>query len=225
MKKIILSLAAVLAFTLTSDAQTRKGTVLLGAGSHFSEQNINTLAITPKVGYFVQDGIAIGALVNFQNDNTNKGDYELNDATAEIGVFGRYYVSNNLFTEISLSSKSVSTESYSGINDLVQVYTLGGAEVPQGTVGALPAFDANGNPIYSTEEVFQVVESSEKSINFNLGLGYTIVWREHFAIEPFMNLTFMNGERKTYDSVNKFIDNDDLKGTNFNLGVNFSLFF
>lgn len=225
MKKIILSLAAVLAFTLTSDAQTRKGTVLLGAGSHFSEQNINTLAITPKVGYFVQDGIAIGALVNFQNDNTNKGDYELNDATAEIGVFGRYYVSNNLFTEISLSSKSVSTESYLGINDLVQVYTLGGAEVPQGTVGALPAFDANGNPIYSTEEVFQVVESSEKSINFNLGLGYTIVWREHFAIEPFMNLTFMNGERKTYDSVNKFIDNDDLKGTNFNLGVNFSLFF
>lgn len=225
MKKIILSLAAVLAFTLTSDAQTRKGTVLLGAGSQFSEQNINTLAITPKVGYFVQDGIAIGALVNFQNDNTNKGDYELNDATAEIGVFGRYYVSNNLFTEISLSSKSVSTESYSGINDLVQVYTLGGAEVPQGTVGALPAFDANGNPIYSTEEVFQVVESSEKSINFNLGLGYTIVWREHFAIEPFMNLTFMNGERKTYDSVNKFIDNDDLKGTNFNLGVNFSLFF
>ncbi len=225
MKKIILSLAAVLAFTLTSDAQTRKGTVLLGAGSHFSEQNINTLAITPKVGYFVQDGIAIGALVNFQNDNTNKGDYELNDATAEIGVFGRYYVSNNLFTEISLSSKSVSTESYLGINDLVQVYTLGGAEVPQGTVGALPAFDANGNPIYSTEEVFQVVESSEKSINFNLGLGYTIVWREHFAIEPFMNLTFMNGERKTYDSVNKFIMNDDLKGTNFNLGVNFSLFF
>lgn len=225
MKKIILSLAAVLAFTLTSDAQTRKGTVLLGAGSQFSEQNINTLAITPKVGYFVQDGIAIGALVNFQNDNTNKGDYELNDATAEIGVFGRYYVSNNLFTEISLSSKSVSTESYLGINDLVQVYTLGGAEVPQGTVGALPAFDANGNPIYGTETVFQVVESSEKSINFNLGLGYTIVWREHFAIEPFMNLTFMNGERKTYDSVNKFIDNDDLKGTNFNLGVNFSLFF
>ena len=225
MKKIILSLAAVLAFTLTSDAQTRKGTVLLGAGSHFSEQNINTLAITPKVGYFVQDGIAIGALVNFQNDNTNKGAYELNDNTAEIGVFGRYYVSNNLFTEISLSSKSVSTESYLGINDLVQVYTLGGAEVPQGTVGALPAFDANGNPIYSTEEVFQVVESSEKSINFNLGLGYTIVWREHFAIEPFMNLTFMNGERKTYDSVNKFIMNDDLKGTNFNLGVNFSLFF
>jgi hypothetical protein len=42
MKKIILSLAAVLAFTLTTDAQTRKGTVLLGAGRQFSEQNINS---------------------------------------------------------------------------------------------------------------------------------------------------------------------------------------
>ena len=37
MKKIILSLAAVLAFALTSDAQTRKGTVLLGAGSQMSD--------------------------------------------------------------------------------------------------------------------------------------------------------------------------------------------
>ena len=50
MKKIILSLATVLAFTLTSDAQTRKGTVLLG-GSQMSNTEWTTLAITPKVGY------------------------------------------------------------------------------------------------------------------------------------------------------------------------------
>jgi hypothetical protein len=35
----------------------------------------------------------------------------------------------------------------------------------------------------------------------------------------------MNGERKEYDAANKLIENNDLKGTNFNLGVNFSLFF
>ncbi len=225
MKKIILSLAAVLAFTLTTDAQTRKGTVLLGAGSQFSEQNINTLAITPKVGYFVQDGIAIGALVNFQTDNVDKSDYELNDQTAEIGVFGRYYVSNNLFTEVSLSSKSVSSESFSDVNEIARVFTLNGEVVAEGTIGALPAFNADGSPLYSETLVSQVVEASEKSLNFNLGLGYTIVWREHFAVEPFMNLTFMNGERKEYDSANKLIENNDLKGTNFNLGVNFSLFF
>jgi hypothetical protein len=225
MKKIILSLAAVLAFTLTSDAQTRKGTVLLGAGSQFSEQNINTLAITPKVGYFVQDGIAIGALVNFQNDNTDKGAYELNDNTSEIGVFGRYYVSNNLFTEISLSSKSVSSESWSGVNDLVHMHSLNGELVAPGTLGSLLAYDDQGDPIYDNIETFQVVETSDKTLNFNLGLGYTIVWREHFAVEPFMNLTFSNGERKVYNDANKYIENHDLKGTDFNLGVNFSLFF
>ena len=95
----------------------------------------------------------------------------------------------------------------------------------QGTPGALPAFNDQGDPLYSESLVSQVVESSEKSLNFNLGLGYTIVWREHFAVEPFMNLTFMNGERKEYDATNKLIENNDLKGTNFNLGVNFSLFF
>ena len=227
MKKIILSLAAVLAFTLTSDAQTRKGTVLLGAGSQFSEQNINTLAITPKVGYFVQDGIAIGALVNFQNDNTDKSTYELNDNTAEIGVFGRYYVSNNLFTEVSLSSKSVSNEDFKGVmTDNVHIWTLNGEFVAPGTTGAVPAYNADLTPVIVDQyEIDQVVEEATKSLNFNLGLGYTIVWREHFAVEPFMNLTFMNGEKKEYDATNKLIENHDLKGTHFNLGVNFSLFF
>jgi hypothetical protein len=164
-------------------------------------------------------------LVNFQNDNTDKGAYELNDNTSEIGVFGRYYVSNNLFTEISLSSKSVSTESWSGVNDLVHMHSLNGELVAPGTLGSLLAYDDQGDPIYDNIETFQVVETSDKTLNFNLGLGYTIVWREHFAVEPFMNLTFSNGESKVYDDTEKYIDNHDLKGTDFNLGVNFSLFF
>jgi len=214
MKKIILSLAAVLAFTLTSDAQTRKGTVLLGAGSEMSNTEWTTLAITPKVGYFVQDGVAIGALINFQSDNVDKNAYELNSNVAEIGVFGRYYVSNNLFTEVSLSSETVSNESWENIEKYAQVFENG-----------VPQFDADGNAVMSFQEVEEVVENSDKSLNFNLGLGYTIVWREHFAVEPFMNLTFMNGERKVYNAEDLIVESHDLKGTHFNLGVNFSLFF
>lgn len=214
MKKIILSLAAVLAFTLTSDAQTRKGTVLLGAGSEMSNNEWTTLAITPKVGYFVQDGVAIGALINFQSDNVDKNAYELNNNVAEIGVFGRYYVSNNLFTEVSLSSMSRSEESWETIEKYAQVFENG-----------VPQFDANGNPEMAFQNVDEVVENSDKSLNFNLGLGYTIVWREHFAVEPFMNLTFMNGERKVYNAEDLIVESHDLKGTHFNLGVNFSLFF
>ena len=159
MKKIILSLAAVLAFTLTSDAQTRKGTVLLGAGSQMSDSEWTTLAITPKVGYFVQDGVAIGALINFSNDNVDKNTYELNSSVAEIGVFGRYYVSNNLFTEVSLSSETVSNESWETIEKYAQVFTDG-----------LPQFDDAGNPEMAFQEVDEVVENSDKSLNFNLGL-------------------------------------------------------
>lgn len=233
MKKIILSLAAVLAFTLTSDAQTRKGTVLLGAGSELSEQNINTLSITPKVGYFVQDGIAIGALVNFQNDNTDKNLYELNNKTSEIGVFGRYYVSNNLFTEISLSSKSVSSDSYDVVAKIAQKHVNGAGEtVTPYAPGAIGVFDpvtgeaviitysVDGNPDY-----YEVVENSQNTLNFNLGLGYTIVWREHFAVEPFMNLVFMNGEETVYVADDLSNPSYDLKTTDFNLGINFSLFF
>mgnify|MGYP001438450084 CR=1 FL=1 len=214
MKKIILSLVAVLAFTLTSEAQTRKGTVLLGAGTQMSETEWTTLAITPKVGYFVQDGIAIGALINFQSNNIDKAEYELNNTVAEIGVFSRYYVSNNLFTEISLSSMNSSSESYENIEDYSQVF-----------VNGVPQFNADGSALMALQELEQVVENSLKTLNFNLGLGYTIVWREHFAVEPFMNLTFMNGEQKTYDAENLQVESDDLKGTHFNLGVNLSLFF
>ncbi|MAZ30486.1 MAG: hypothetical protein CMP57_00150 [Flavobacteriales bacterium] len=214
MKKIILSLAAVLAFASTSDAQTRKGTVLLGAGTQMSETEWTTLAITPKVGYFVQDGIAIGALINFQSDNIDKAEYELNNTVAEIGVFSRYYVSNNLFTEISLSSMNSSSESYENIEDYSQVF-----------VNGVPQFNADGSALMALQEIEQVIENSMKTLNFNLGMGYTIVWREHFAVEPFMNLTFMNGEQKTYDAENLQVESDDLKGTHFNLGVNLSLFF
>jgi hypothetical protein len=166
-------------------------------------------------------------LVNFQNDNTDKSAYELNDNTAEIGVFGRYYVSNNLFTEVSLSSKSVSNEDFKGVmTDNVHIWTLNGEFVAPGTTGAVPAYNADLTPVIVDQyEIDQVVEEATKSLNFNLGLGYTIVWREHFAVEPFMNLTFMNGEKKEYDATNKLIENHDLKGTHFNLGVNFSLFF
>ena len=230
MKKIILSLAAVLAFTLTSDAQTRKGTVLLGAGSQMSDSEWTTFAITPKVGYFVQDGVAIGALVNFQTNNTDLvipdgENYELNNSLAEIGIFGRYYVSNNLFTEISLSSMSVSDEMYDEVFSLVHLWSLGdGTLVAPYTAGASPVYDANG-PVYGEIVAEDVIENSTRTLNFNMGLGYTIVWREHFAVEPFLNLTFMNGEQKSYNEDSRYIETHDLKGTNFNLGVNFSLFF
>jgi hypothetical protein len=217
MKKIILSLTAVLAFALTSDAQTRKGTVLLGAGSNLTETAWSDLAITPKVGYFVQDGVAIGALINFDTHNSTSEAVELNSSLAELGVFARYYVSNNLFTEIQLSSLNRSSES-------IEYIEHAGT---QATQDGLPVFNQDGTPVWvvAPSEGDEIIEAADKTMNFALGLGYTIVWREHFAVEPFVNLVFMSGERKSYDSDDFILNSEDLKGTDFNLGVNFSLFF
>jgi hypothetical protein len=204
MKKIILSLVAVVAFALTSDAQTRKGTVLLGAGSSLTETGWMDLQITPKVGYFVQDGVAVGAMINFSNNNEDKTAYELSSSESSIGVFARYYVSNNLFTEVGLSSVSKSSEALKEV--------------------AQEATDIQGDPV-TLPNVDKVVEESTSSMDINLGMGYTIVWREHFAIEPFVNLVFSNGEVKEYDNDNSAVNSHDVKGTKFDLGVSFSLFF
>ena len=180
MKKIILSLAAVLVFTLTSDAQTRKGTILLGAGSEISN-SLDTydngrkawtmLNLTPKVGYFVQDGVAVGALINFQSNNEDLTAYELNHNIAEIGVFGRYYVANNLFAEVSLSSLSQSVESWELIEQYAQVYTDG---LPQ----FIPDGPDAGDLVMAWQDIPQVVEESDKSLNFCL-----------FQIFSFISLT------------------------------------
>ena len=213
MKKIILSLAAVLVFTLTSDAQTRKGTVLLGAGSEVSN-SMDTynngrkawtqLNITPKVGYFVQDGVAIGALINFQSNNEDRNDYELNSGIAEIGVFGRYYVSNNLFSEIALSSMTQSDEVYEAVVRYEQAWTLVAGSsnladlVAPGTEGASPLFDDVGNPEYiwfsqdGNPDLLEVVETSMKTLNLNLGLGYLgrfqLLQSEHTRIQELIKL-------------------------------------
>ena len=200
MKKIILSLAAVLAFALTSDAQTRKGTVLLGAGSQLTNAEWMKLKVTPQVGYFVQDGVAIGALINFQSEVVkDSSSEELKSSVSEIGIFSRYYVSNNLFAEVGLSSLSSSNEFTDTLTITVSDQTITDNEA--------------------------VIENSDSKLNINLGVGYTIVWREHFAIEPKLNLVFSNGDRKVYDGNSNEIGSSDLSGTHFNLGVNFSLFF
>ena len=69
MKKFILMFATLCLITFSANAQTKKGTVLLGAGSQFSGTSWTDWQITPKVGYFIQDGLAIGAEVHFDTDD------------------------------------------------------------------------------------------------------------------------------------------------------------
>lgn len=236
MKKLILSMAAVVAFAFTTEAQTRKGTILLGAGSDLTNTEWTDLQITPKVGFFVQDGVAIGAIVNFSNKSQDEKDPS--DATAQVslsssnmtlGAFVRYYVSNNVFAELEVSSNTSKEDQYDFLTSL---------RTQKDPVTGDPVLDpATGNPIYVENNEREVYELSSTSTNFGLGLGYTIVFKEHFALEPYVKLQLTSGDQTTYNA--NVINSTDLASdansyelttqkfneTAFNLGVNFSLFF
>ena len=222
MKKIILTFVAITVMLFTTDAQTKKGTVLLGAGSQFSDTEWTEWSITPKIGYFIQDGLAIGAMVHFDtddqyfpeydgvavpNDDAPGGheiigahdEYTLTNNARMFGVFGRYYAARNLFMEVNLSSTTTQSENW-------------------GTMSSFEIDDLGNITAVTTEGVMQ---SRSQATHVGVGMGYTLVWREHFAVEPFVNLDLIvDGEEVSTGS-----ESVDLSGSSFIAGVNFSLFF
>ena len=219
MKRIILTFVAVTVMLFSTDAQTKKGTILLGAGSQFSETEWTELSITPKIGYFIQDGLAIGAMVHFKSDDEYFPEsagvatpnalgvleiigaheaYTLTNNSRTFGVFGRYYAARNLFMEVNMSSSTTQNETYGPTS---------GYELIGGVV----------TPVV----VDEVQTARTQSTHVGFGMGYTLVMREHIAIEPYVHLDLVvDGEEVGFSGSQK-----DLSGTSFIAGVNFSLFF
>lgn len=104
MKKLILLLS--LAFSLSSFAQiekpiTKGNKIISGAGSiesfhsrsgDFGSNTFN-LSLSPGVGYFIIDNLAIGINTNFSI--TSQGGYGF--YTLGLGPYARYYFKNGLF--------------------------------------------------------------------------------------------------------------------------------
>ena len=229
MKKFILMFATLCLITFSANAQTKKGTVLLRAGSNFSGVSWTDWSITPKIGYFIQDGLAIGAQIHFWTDDNYvpayggeqvmildingdptgdvetvgaHEDYTLTDNIREFGVFARYYAARNLFIEVSLSSMTSQDDSW----------------------GLGTYYDADVDLWFEENMVLQTRESTS---NVRLGMGYTLVWREHFAIEPYVHLDLIVDGERVHDGASATVTAEtvDLSGSEFIGGVNFSLFF
>jgi hypothetical protein len=124
MKKIILSVVAVLAFGYASAQDVPAGNgfskgdkFVEGAFSFRSGDVEDSWAFTPKMGYMLDDKWAVGgflALAGSDNGNVETG-------TFGIGAFARYYFlslgaskSFNAYGEIGLGYSSVSTEVNNG---------------------------------------------------------------------------------------------------------------
>ena len=133
------------------------------------------LEYNSRVGYFIQDGLAIGAEIHFDTDDEyfpefagyltpdpaspdplnpdfivtgEHEDYTLTNNTRMFGVFARYYAARNLFMEVSLNSGTTQTEMW--------------AE-------DVPTFDVFGN--YSEEDM--VLQTRTQSSHVDL------VWVTH----------------------------------------------
>lgn len=90
---LTLVLTAML-FSATTYAQTEKGNMLAGAnlanigGTFQNGGSVFNLNLTPKLGWFIKDDIAIGVDVNLGLTTGN----DQTDFLYGIGAFGRYYI-------------------------------------------------------------------------------------------------------------------------------------
>lgn len=94
--KTRLFILLLIAAAFTCNAQTLKGTKMIGgSGSIYHEDGFN-ISLSPNLGYFIADNLAIGGNINlFLSDNDNntaKG--------ASLGPFVRYYFGQEAPTRI-----------------------------------------------------------------------------------------------------------------------------
>jgi hypothetical protein len=104
MKKVLL-LAVFIVGTLTAEAQTQTGNLMLGGALEFrstsrqAADNSSSFTLSPSVGYFMSDNFALGLSVGFETNSTGTGSDKTVNNSFGLGPFARYYVftSNSQF--------------------------------------------------------------------------------------------------------------------------------
>ncbi|PXY44217.1 outer membrane beta-barrel protein [Flavobacterium hydrophilum] len=191
MKKIVLSMVAVLAFGFANAQESTgskgfsKGDVFISgsvgiASEKTGDEKTSGFTIEPKVGFFVTENIAIGGKLGFGSLKAENGGGDTEDlATLTVGAFGRYYFTPasdfSLFGELGVD--------YSSIDD------------------KLDDFKAN-------------------EIGANLGLGLSYFVSSNFAIEATwagLGYTTNDNGGDGAEKTNSFGLNADLSSINFGL--------
>lgn len=131
MKKVLLSLGTLFAFTIASAQEETategfakgdafiSGTVSFGTEKTGDYIKTDVFTIAPKTGYFVNNNIVLGVGLAYISGTTDVNDgfntpYETTTSGFEAGVFGRYYFTPaskfSIFTELSAAYGSVKVE-------------------------------------------------------------------------------------------------------------------
>ena len=93
MKKSILTFALAISCAFIAQAQTEKGTLLLGGNAGFSSTSVagassSNYNLSPNVGYFISENFALGGRVGFNGGSGFGGG---SFSSYQIAPFGRYY--------------------------------------------------------------------------------------------------------------------------------------
>ena len=202
MKKLLLSAAAVFAFTFANAQETTStggfstGDVFISGSVGFGSQKTgdfksSSFDFSPRAGYFVNDNIALGLALGYNNAKRDQ-DFgfgnieEVTTNTFEVGAFGRYY-----FT-------------------------------PANQFSILTQLGVN----YSTTKSEVDSEEFNKANGFNIefapGISYFI--SEHFALEAtfgILSYTIVKPDEDGADSTNTFQFGLDMSDINFGLVYKF----
>ncbi len=116
MKKLFLTLTAVTALTLASNAQTEQGKFLVGGQVGFESSKVkdtdvkNTgFSINPTIGYFVSDNWAVGTAVGYGWEKAEATkDASVTTDAFKVAPFVRNYVGNGQFRFFSQLSVPMS---------------------------------------------------------------------------------------------------------------------
>ncbi|MFD1770191.1 outer membrane beta-barrel protein [Sphingobacterium suaedae] len=105
MKKLFLTLTAVTALTLASQAQTEKGKFIVGGQVGFetsktkdSDNKAHSFSINPTVGYFVSDNWAVGTGIGYNwSKNEAPSDRTIKQDAFQVSPFVRNYIGDGQF--------------------------------------------------------------------------------------------------------------------------------
>lgn len=146
MKKTFLLIFGVIAFTFFASAQTEQGNFLLGGGfgasfgtlrteepvvndpnkTVITESRSTSITFSPKVGFFIVDGFAIGLNADINNTTYKNKNNDVKTTTSylALGPFARYYFPMNLFLEAEVGFGNA--KGYSGYNESkIFLYSFG----------------------------------------------------------------------------------------------------
>jgi len=191
MKKIIATgfLGVLMAFG-SANAQTEQGNLLLGGNLANIRIGVvdaggSSISINPNAGYFVADGIAVGASlpIAFSGNSYDGfgGKYSTSTTSFGLGAFGRYYFSTgnplSFFGGLSLginsysykskftpTSGSVSTNSDSD-TDFYSILSVGAVYFLNESIGV--------EGILSTSDI------TENGFALNFGIGFQIYFNRN----------------------------------------------